>query len=143
MTYLYIRVDFASGASLGPSRTAILEGIDRYGSISASARSVGLTYRQVWSTVQLMNRIFPKPLVVTRAAGPKGGAALTPLGKKLVARFRALEHDAGTALLAHTRALKRLLGEDANTAAPVPRWARIADGAAAKPIPRSTRKPRQ
>jgi molybdate transport system regulatory protein len=132
-SYLFMRVDFPSGTSLGPSRTAILEGIDRFGSISASARAVGLTYRQVWSTVKLLNGIFPRPLVEVRVGGRLSGASLTPFGKQLVAHFRAMERDANVALKGHFEAFEKLLGEDAKAPAPVPRWAQVLEDAGDPP----------
>jgi molybdate transport system regulatory protein len=125
MTYLYIRVDFASGASLGPSRAAILEGIEQHGALAASSRAVVLTYRQVWSTVQVMNARFPDALVATRASGPKGRASLTPLGRKLLARYRPLERDAAVQLQSHTRAMQRMIEEDTKSVAPTPHWAQV------------------
>jgi len=144
--YLFMRLDFASGINLGPSRTTILEGIDRLGSISAAARAVGLTYRQVWSVVQLLNKIFPQPLVSIRAGGRLSGASLTPLGKKLVARFRAMEADAQRALKPHFSAFERMLGENPRVPAPIPSWARLTDApsaAAAKARPARRRRARR
>lgn len=122
-TYLFMRLDLPSGAKIGPSRTAILEGIDRFGSISASARAVGLTYRQVWSTVQIMNAMFDEPLVVLGPGGRAGGARLTPLGRKVVDRFREMEIVANKALSRHFKSFELMTGEDAKAPALVPRWA--------------------
>jgi molybdate transport system regulatory protein len=121
--YLYVRLDLPSGYGLGPSKTAILEGIDRFGSISASARAVGLTYRQVWSTVKTLNGAFAGPLVEVRAGGRSSGASLTPLGKKVVEIFRTMEREVGQLAAPHVAALETLLGEDVAAPAPVPRWA--------------------
>lgn len=126
--YLHVRLDFASGASLGPSRAAILEGIDRFKSISGSARAVGLSYQGVWTTVRQLNRLFPKPLVAVRVGGRGAGASLTPLGAELLARFRALERAAHTKLGAQIRGMERALGERMKSPAPIPRWATVADG---------------
>jgi molybdate transport system regulatory protein len=120
--YLFMRLDFASGTNFGPSRAAILEGIDRSGSISGSARMVGMTYRQVWTTVKLMNEIFGQPLVEIKAGGRMSGASLTPLGRQLVDTFRAMERDANTALQGHFQRFEQLLGENTCTLAPLPKW---------------------
>lgn len=128
-TYLFMRVHFPSGEAFGPSRAAILEGIDRFGSMAASARAVGLTYRQVWATVKVLNKIFPRPLVEVRVGGRASGASLTPLGKELLARFRAMELVANEALEGHFRAMEDLLGEDPNGPASPPRWVQLRDGA--------------
>ncbi len=124
-TYLFMRLDFASGVSIGPSRTAILEGIDRCGSLSAASRAVGLSYQQVWSTVKKLNRTFPSPLVTVRVGGPASGASLTPLGRALAQRFRNMERDANTQLKRHFRAFEKLLGENPRDPDPVPRWVKV------------------
>jgi molybdate transport system regulatory protein len=124
-TYLFMRVDFPSGAKIGPSRAAILEGIDKLGSISAASRAVGLTYRQVWATVKVMNEMFKAQLVEIAPEGRASGARLTPLGRKVVAQFREMEDAANRALSPHLKAFERLTGEDPKAPAPVPRWAQI------------------
>ena len=124
-TYLFMRVDFPSGAKIGPSRVAILEGVDKFGSISAASRAVGLTYRQVWATVKVMNEMFKAPLVEIAPEGRASGARLTPLGRKVVAQFREMEDAANKALSPHLRAIERLTGENPKAPALVPRWAQV------------------
>ncbi len=128
-TYLFMRVHFPSGEAFGPSRAAILEGIDRFGSMAASARAVGLTYRQVWATVKVLNRIFPRPLVDVRVGGRASGASLTALGKELLVQFRTMELVANKALESHFRAMEDLLGEDPEAPASPPRWVLLRDAA--------------
>jgi molybdate transport system regulatory protein len=123
--YMFLRLDFASGRNFGPSRTALLEGIDKLGSISAGAREAGMTFRQAWSVVKVMNETFPEPVVEARSRVPASGASLTPLGKKLVAIYREMEDDAYRALEGHLAALERLLGEDPQGMPEVAKWARI------------------
>jgi len=123
-TYLFLRLDFASGASFGPGRAAILEGIDQFGSISAAARAVDMTYRQVWATVKDMNESFKAPLVDIRAGGRNSGATLTPLGKEVLTHYRGIARAADRALNKRLSALAELLGEDPNRPAPVPRSTR-------------------
>lgn len=126
-TYLFMRIDLPSGAKVGPSRTAILEGIEKYGSITGAARAVGLTYRQVWATVKVMNAMFKKPLVEISPKGRASGARLTPFGREVVTRFREMEKVANQALKAHFRAFERMADEDRRASAPVPHWAHIGE----------------
>jgi len=126
-TYLFMRIDLPSGAKVGPSRTAILEGIEKYGSITGAARAVGLTYRQVWATVKVMNAMFKEPLVEISPNGRASGARLTPFGREVVRRFREMEKVANQALKAHFRAFERMAGEDSHAPAPVPHWAHIGE----------------
>lgn len=126
-TYLFMRIDLPSGAKVGPSRTAILEGIEKFGSITGAARAVGLTYRQVWATVKVMNTMFKEPLVEISPNGRASGARLTPFGREVVTRFREMEKVANQALKAHFRAFERMADEDAGAPAPVPHWAHIGE----------------
>ncbi len=125
-TYLFMRIDLPSGAKLGPSRTAILEGVDRFGSMSAAARAMGISYREVWKTVKEMNRMFgEQPLVVIGPGGRTGGAQVTPLGRKVSQKFREMEVTANQALAKQFRAFERLVNEDLSAPAPIPQWAHI------------------
>ena len=51
---LWLRLDFADGR-VGPGKIALLEAIAEAGSISAAARSLGLSYRRAWEVVAEMN----------------------------------------------------------------------------------------
>jgi len=125
-TYLFMRIELPSGGKLGPSRTAILEGIDRFGSMSGAARAMGITYREVWKTVKEMNRMFgEQPLVVIGPGGRTGGAQVTPLGRKVAQRFREMEATANKALARQFLAFERLVGEDTSLPAPIPQWSHI------------------
>jgi molybdate transport system regulatory protein len=69
-------------------RVVLLECIEQCGSISAAARSMGISYRHAWLLVESMNSLAPTPLVVAQRGGRKGGgASLTPEGKKAVQGF--------------------------------------------------------
>ena len=69
-------------------RVVLLERIRDHGSISAAARSMGMSYRHAWNLVNEMNRLSPVPLVerVTGGAGG-GGTRLTPAGETTIQRF--------------------------------------------------------
>ena len=49
--------------SLGPGKAALLEAINRAGSISAAAREMGMSYRRAWNLIEAMNGDFRLPLV--------------------------------------------------------------------------------
>ena len=69
-------------------RVVLLEHIEQCGSISAAARSMGISYRHAWLLVEKINALAPRPLVVAQKGGEKGGGAfLTPEGKKAVQGF--------------------------------------------------------
>ena len=87
-----IRLDLPSGGRIGPGKVALLEAIDREGSIAAAARSLGMSYPRAWTLVEAMDQALGVP-AVTRAPGGQhgGGAALTPAGRDMLARYRAVE----------------------------------------------------
>jgi len=85
---------FRSGAQTwgGKNRIDLLAQIDATGSITAAARSVGMSYKGAWDAIDAMNNLAGEPLVL-RAAGGKGGGGtrLTDRARRLIATFRALE----------------------------------------------------
>ena len=90
--HAHIRLDFSAACSVGPGKIAMLEGIARTGSLSAAARSLGMSYRRGWLLVHSVNEGVTRPLVELNAGGRDGGGArLTPMGEHLVARYRAFE----------------------------------------------------
>src|SRR6266436_3462702 len=109
-TKLTMRVDLGSGRALGPGKIRLLEAIDRTGSISQAGRSLGMSYRRAWLLVDDMNNCFREPVIEAQPGGPNGGGAiLTPLGKKVVDRYRAIETDALAATRKHLHDIEALL----------------------------------
>jgi molybdate transport system substrate-binding protein len=85
-------VERAGRAMLGQGRLELLEGIDRWHSISAAARQMKMSYRHAWLLVQAINEAAGEPLVVASTGGREGGGArLTPQGRYAVAVFRDLQ----------------------------------------------------
>ena len=92
---LTLRVDLGSGRALGPGKVRLLEAIEKTGSISQAGRNLGMSYRRAWLLVDDMNNCFRNPVIEAQPGGAHGGGAtLTPFGRKLVARYRAIEADA-------------------------------------------------
>lgn len=77
---------------LGAGRIDLLEAIDRCGSITRAARSVGLSYKAAWDAVDAMNNQADAPLVSRSVGGRKGGGTrLTDYGRKVLTLVRAIE----------------------------------------------------
>lgn len=94
-TTLRIRVDLAPGCSVGPGKVSLLEAIDREGSLSMAAQSIGMSYRRAWDLLADLNRSFAEPVVETVVGGTRGGGArVTDFGLSLIAAFRAMERAA-------------------------------------------------
>lgn len=79
------------GARVGDDRFALLAAIDQYGSISDAAKAVGLSYRGAWDAVNVLNNLFPRPLVIKHPGGKNGGGAIvTDEGRRTLAVHRHL-----------------------------------------------------
>src|ERR1700692_3429775 len=76
----------------GASRIALLESIDRMGSITAAAKDVGLSYKAAWDAVDAMHNVADKPLLIRATGGQHGGGSyLTEHGHRLVRLYRLLD----------------------------------------------------
>lgn len=96
---LTLRVLGVGHPAMGPGKAALLSHIARTGSITSAARAMGMSYRRAWQLVEAMNKSFAGPVVVTEVGGRRGGgAAVTALGKRLVALYRAMENKASSAI---------------------------------------------
>jgi molybdate transport system regulatory protein len=79
-------------ASVGRERIRLLQAVARAGSISAGARTVGLTYKAAWDALDAMANLFGRPLLETRTGGRAGGgASLTPAGLRVIEAYGQLE----------------------------------------------------
>jgi molybdate transport system regulatory protein len=91
-TRLTIRLDFELGRRLGAGKIALLESINRTGSISAAGREHQMSYRRAWLLVDELNQLFATPVVAAHHGGVRGGgAALTEQGRRVVALYRDAE----------------------------------------------------
>jgi molybdate transport system regulatory protein len=91
-TRLTIRLDFELGRRLGAGKIALLESIEKTGSISAAGRAHQMSYRRAWLLVDELNQLFTTPLVAAHHGGAKGGgAALTDQGRRIVTLYRDAE----------------------------------------------------
>ncbi len=79
-------------ASVGRNRIRLLQAVSREGSITAAARTVGLTYKAAWDALDAMQNLFGRPLLQTRSGGKSGGGSqLTPAGLQVIEAFGRLE----------------------------------------------------
>ena len=107
MPSLSLRVNLDPQGRIGPGKIELLEQIAAFGSISAGARRMEMSYKHAWDLVEEMNQIFGKPVVAAQTGGKRGGGAtLTPVGQALIARFRAIEKAAAKAASADMKALQ-------------------------------------
>lgn len=107
---LTLRVLGKGAPAIGPGKAELIERIGATGSISAAARTMGMSYRRAWQLVEALNRDFREPMVTTAIGGARGGGAqVTPFGRRVVAAFRAMEGKASTAIAADLRRFTRYI----------------------------------
>lgn len=86
------RIQIDADFSIGPGKIFLLRKVAERQSISGAARELGMTYKRAWMLIDTLNRGFGQPVVTTAAGGRNGGgAAVTPLGQRLLERYGALE----------------------------------------------------
>lgn len=108
MPSLSLRINLDPEGRIGPGKIELLEHIAAFGSISAAARNMKMSYKHAWDLVEDMNRVFGKPLVSAQSGGRNGGGAeLTPVGLSVVSRFRAIERAAHSVAAPHIAALQQ------------------------------------
>ncbi len=102
-----IRIDFSGACAVGPGKIALLEAIERLGSLSLAARDLGMSYRRAWLLLSDLNNSFDEPAVTTAVGGVRGGGArVTDFGRALVRGFRGLEVAAHRLADRHMRAFR-------------------------------------
>lgn len=100
MARLEVSIVFESGARIGPGKVELLESIRDTGSISASARDMGMSYKRAWLLLDSINQGFTEPAVTAAPAGSRGGAAtLTRFAAEVLESYRRL-HDRAAAVAA-------------------------------------------
>ncbi len=109
MSKLQVRLYFDDNSWIGPGKVALLEAIAEHGSISAAGRAMDMSYKRAWDLVAEMNRIFGSPVIAAQPGGKSGGGAeLTPLGRDVVAHFRAVEAASQQAAGSHISSLEEM-----------------------------------
>ena len=74
---------------MGPGKADLLEAIAECGSISSAAKRMKMSYRRAWELVDVMNKCFDQPLVISASGGHHGGGAqLTEFGRLILKYYR-------------------------------------------------------
>jgi len=83
---------------LGKGGAQILEAVDEYGSITAAAEDLEMSYKFVWDYLTRIRRRLRQPVIVTRRGGTRarkkkggGGTTLTPIARVLLKEFKETE----------------------------------------------------
>jgi molybdate transport system regulatory protein len=101
-----LRITKADDIAIGPGKVALLEAIVEAGSITAAAKTLGMSYRRAWLLIDSMNQMFKLPVVDAATGGKYGGGTnVTPTGLRVIECYRRIEKDA---LKAGTQDIKKL-----------------------------------
>lgn len=104
------RIMCGRNIAIGPGKAELLEHIQSSGSISEAAKRMDMSYMRAWTLVKIMERSFREPLVkVARGGAGRGGAELTPNGKRVLELYRKMEDDSLKATAETGRRIVRLL----------------------------------
>lgn len=109
---LRMRVTVDGHIAIGPGKIALLEALERHGSINAAAKALGMSYRRAWMLIDELNASLRSPAVVSATGGAHGGGStLTEAGRDIVALYRGIEDETRK----HSReAIARLLAHVAD-----------------------------
>ncbi len=95
---LKIRIANGKATAMGPGKADLLDAIDACGSISSAARQMKMSYRRAWELVDVMNKCFNQPLVISSPGGHHGGGAhLSDFGHSILKSYRDLVTKSSTA----------------------------------------------
>jgi molybdate transport system regulatory protein len=78
---------------LGGGKTALLQAVDRLGSIQQAADEFGMSYRHAWGAIRKIEQRAGFKMLDTKLGGKNAGAQLTPKGKEFVVKVNSLLTD--------------------------------------------------
>ena len=105
---LFIRVSL-DGGHIGPGKVALLEQIDKLGSIAAAGKQLRMSYKRAWYLLDEINDLCREPVVSKMHGGRSGGGStLTGSGHALVALYRKIHQQATKAASAQILELTKL-----------------------------------
>jgi molybdate transport system regulatory protein len=85
---------------IGEREARLLDAVDRVRSIKDAASEAGISYRTAWSAIQQIEQALGRPMVVSRAGGPGGGATtLTDECRRLLTLYQDLRRKLDEILL--------------------------------------------
>lgn len=84
---------------IGEGGIALLEAIEKFGSIQLAAKHLGWSYRHTWGYLKNMERNSGRQFIVARHGGTAhGGTELTPEGRALLRDYKRLQRDVRAAV---------------------------------------------
>jgi molybdate transport system regulatory protein len=105
-----MRIRSGEAVALGPGKVELLEAVREYGSISAAARSLDMSYRRAWLLIDELNRSLKAPATHSEQGGQSGGGCtLTPVGERIIRLYRDIEVEAQRSCAKQIAELTRLI----------------------------------
>jgi molybdate transport system regulatory protein len=87
-----LRVTAGDAIFVGPGKIALLEAVRETHSITAAAKSIGMSYRRAWLLIDELNGSLASAAVASAIGGEHGGSStVTPLGAELIDVYRRIE----------------------------------------------------
>ena len=84
--------DAADDSFMGLGPAWLLRGVEKSGSLSAAAREMKMSYSKAHKLVKKLEAGLGRPvLAVSRGGSGRGGAELTPEGRRFLERYEALD----------------------------------------------------
>ena len=105
-----LRIKVGDAIAIGPGKVALLEAIAATGSITAAAKSLGMSYRRAWLLLEELDNELRRPAIESSKGGSGGGGSeLTEVGKNVIDTYRRIEEKAALACAEELDRLTRLL----------------------------------
>jgi molybdate transport system regulatory protein len=87
------------GKAFGPGPAQLLACVDETGSLRQAAAQLRMSYNKAWWNIRTMEKRLGYSLLTRTVGGNAGGGStLTPEGRDLLDRYRALEEEAAQVL---------------------------------------------
>jgi molybdate transport system regulatory protein len=97
-----LRLRFAEHARLGPGKMALLEAVQRTGSIARAAGEMNMSFRRAWMLLESVNAMFDQPSVRVGPGEPvQAHCSLTDFGSELLNAWQAASQESRAAVERH------------------------------------------
>lgn len=108
-----IQIENGNQIAFGPGKAKLLEAIRDFGSISAAAKSMKMSYKRAWDLVSVMNTSFKSPLVTTVVGGSNGGnTTLTEMGHQVLQVYNSVQNKSAQFVITEMTSLIQLLSAE-------------------------------
>ncbi len=97
---VHVRLALPNGGSLDEDNVALIETLQKCGSILGASKLMGLSYRKTWLMSDALNRTFEARIIETFPGRRGGGAEVTAFGRRIAALFRSVERRSSQAATA-------------------------------------------